>query len=86
MIRDDKYMPALRALHDILVQARKMAGDAGLRDLHALLDDAEILPKYIASKEDNTYDFQLGVESICSRISSCQYIIDCFESPDDIPW
>jgi hypothetical protein len=86
MIHSSKYNAALRALHDILVEARFMAGKAGLKNLHDMLDDAEILPKYIVAEGDNTTNFQRGLESIVMKVPACRYIYDYFDKPDDIAW
>ncbi len=81
MIRPDKMKHALLVLHDIFVQARYRAYKLGDDKLIDLLDDAEILPVHIASDEDQTDDFRLGLESIAQR---CDYLgfLERFDSID----
>jgi hypothetical protein len=59
MIRPDKHDDALRAIHRLLVYARKMAAEkAPHEDLFAVLDVAELLPMLFLEPTDKTEFFR----------------------------
>jgi hypothetical protein len=79
MIQEEKYHNALKALNQILVRARWMAYESDSPELARMLDDAEILPIYIAESEDNTDLFQAALESMAQKFSCCAFIAEEFK-------
>lgn len=78
MIQDNRLESALHALNHILVRVRWMAYEADCRELAELLDAAEILPMYIADKEDMTETYRLSLESISQKFTCCGFVADEF--------
>ena len=76
MIQDNRLENALHALNHILVRARWMAYEADCRELAELLDDAEILPMYIADREDMTETYQRSLEGISEKLTCCGFVAD----------
>ena len=65
MIKPEKVPNALYALQGVLIHARMMAYEgAPHKKLAGILDAAEILPRLIASDEDETERFRRYVEGI----------------------
>ena len=81
MIREEKYKQALWALHQIFVQGRFMAfRKESYDDIANLLDYAEIMPKYIASEDDETERFLRSLESLAKTFPKLQVILDEFNA------
>ena len=68
MLSEKHEAAGLFVLQRIIVQSRFMAAKAHMDELVALLDDAELLPEYIAATEDMTTEFRLSLESIRDKI------------------
>jgi hypothetical protein len=77
MIRE--LEPALDALRSILVQAKAQAYESGDKRLGDLLNDAEMLPEYIASPDDMTDEFREMLAGIAQTNPSYTHIRDAFE-------
>lgn len=86
MIQLDKYQQSLRALNVILTRARWMAHEGGQEELAALLDAAEILPKYIAQPNDATDDYRMTIEAIAEQFPECSQLREDFERDCACAW
>ena len=85
MIRPDKFLHALQAMHDVMVWCRWMAyHDAPHRAIADLLDSGEILPGMIASQADKTDEFRSHLESIARR-HGCAFLLEHVDDPAP-PW
>jgi len=81
MIRPEKHLNALHALHLLFVQLRFMAlTSAPLSDIATIADAAELLPCFIAETEDRTDEFARYLETIADRFPFCSYILRRFEN------
>ena len=85
MIRADKYLRALRAIQQILVAARWMAGDNQVKEVLQLMDATEILPALLADEVDRTDIFRDTLEDISKTFPSCRRVLDEFECGDPPP-
>lgn len=80
VITQEKYNSALYALHLILTRARYMVYKGeDHQSIAFLLDYAERLPGFIASREDDTGQFREYLEHIAKRLPACSYILDKFD-------
>ena len=86
MIRPEKISNALYALQGILIHARAMAsrGAAG-KELADLLDIAEVLPQFMASKTDMTDEFRQYIAEISNK-HGCPFILQYFDNPTPPEW
>lgn len=86
MIRPEKVPNALYALQGVLVRARTMAYEgAPGEELADLLDTAEILPRFIASEEDETDRFRQHLEEVAKR-HRCAFVLQRFDEPVPSKW
>lgn len=80
MITPAKFNNALYALHLLLTRMRYMAyTEEAHQQIAVLLDYAEMLPRFIASSEDNTKEFRSYLESIAKHFPACAYILNKFD-------
>jgi len=80
MIVKEKYDQAIYALHLILVRARYMVlTSEPLNDIALLLDYAEMLPRFIASGEDQTNEFRSYLLELAEKFPSCRHILGKFD-------
>jgi hypothetical protein len=56
-----------------------MAHESNNSRLAELLDAAEILPTFLAQREDATEEFRAVVEDISEQFEECSHIIDEFD-------
>ena len=70
---------ALIAIHELVVQARFQAFDAGANSVAELLDDIELLPVYLA--ESRKAEFDEMINSIVEKHPECRYVLDRFCEP-----
>jgi hypothetical protein len=87
MIDAPKHTNALRALHLVLCHARTMAltGEEGAK-IADVLDWAELLPRFIASSEDKTSDFENALEAIANKRPELRDVVEAFGSPVPARW
>ena len=78
--------PALQALHAIFVLARMMAYEANEEELARLMDDAEILPKYLAETRDATTDFRMALEALADRYPYLAEILKHYNNDSSDEW
>ncbi|MGH7127941.1 MAG: hypothetical protein ACREIV_05195 [Planctomycetaceae bacterium] len=69
-----------------MIQARWMACEANATELARLLDEAEILPSYIAAENDATEMFHTALAGIAEQHSFCAGILDEFEQHAPPKW
>ncbi len=86
MIDGSKWNHALRALHRICVRGRWLAGERNFDAVYRLMDDAEILPKYLAEPTNRTREFRSALEGISADIPGCASIIVEFDEFDCRDW
>lgn len=80
MIAHNKQTQAIRAIQDIIIQARFMAYQKeSFEKLAQLLDDAEYLPGLMLEEEDKTQVFADYLAHIGKRFPNCQYAVERFE-------
>jgi hypothetical protein len=86
MIKPEKLPNALYALHGVLIQARAMAyrgvPAAALADI---LDDAELLPRLLASQVDETDKFRMYLEEM-ARKHQAMFVVQRFDQPAPHTW
>lgn len=84
MIKSEKVPNAFYALQGVIIRARLMAltSSEGVADL---LDYAEMLPRFIASDEDQTEKFRAYLDEIAERYK-CAYVLERFDEPIPPAW
>jgi len=86
MIDAEKLPSAIYALHGIILKARIMAYEgASNARLAGLLDAAEMLPRLIANKSDETLRFRQYVDEISSEYD-CKFVLQRFDNPVPVEW
>ena len=81
MIRPDKERNALLALQAVLIHARSMAYDqVPYGKVAEILDDAEILPSFLASETDETENFRKVLVKVAERYKG-RRALDLFDGP-----
>ena len=86
MIAPNKLNNALYALQGVLIRARSFAAEANkAKDLAALLDYAENLPRLIARKEDETENFRIILQEVAQRYQ-CAFVLQRFDEPISSEW
>jgi len=80
-----KQNAALRALHELIVAARFRAYHGDASEAATILDDIEILPKYLATHTDETLAYEEVIQSVISKLSGLSYVHEHFvqDIPDD---
>jgi hypothetical protein len=82
MVKADKLNNALYAIHLLLVRCRFMAySGEDHKDIAAILDYAEMLPRFIAVSDDMTHEFRKYLEGVVERYPNCSYILEKFDAP-----
>jgi hypothetical protein len=86
MIKPEKMPNAVYALQSVLIKAREMAyQSASARDLGGILDYAEMLPRFIASEEDETDKFREYLAEIADGYK-CAFVLQRFDEPAPPKW
>jgi hypothetical protein len=86
MIKSEKLPGALYALHGVLIQARTMAyGGVPTAALADILDDAELLPRLLASQADETDKFREYLEEIAKK-HHAMFVVQRFDEPTPHAW
>jgi len=81
MITPDKLPNALYALQDVLIRARSLANEpAKAKELAALLDYAEHLPRLIANQTDETNNFRAILKDVGDRYQ-CVFVLQRYDEP-----
>lgn len=73
MVRDDFLEHALYSLHLALVFGRRLAHESGDKHLTKLLDDLEILPKYLNEKADRTEIYRTTMEQMADTYNYARF-------------
>lgn len=86
MITSSKLPNALYALQGVLIKAREMAykGDS-TATIAAILDSAEMLPRFIASETNDTDQFRRYLVSISEK-HKCAFVLQRFDEPAPAKW
>lgn len=86
MITPDKLPNALYALQSVLIRARVMANEPDkAKELAALLDYAEHLPRLIARQTDETKSFRATLEEVARRYQ-CAFVLQRFDEAAPPDW
>lgn len=86
MIAPHKSANALYALQGVLIRARSLANEPNKsRELFALLDNAEHLPRLIANDRDETSNFRNLLEEIGARYQ-CAFVLQRFDEIAPSDW
>ena len=81
MITPNRIHNALFAMQGILIQARLLANEPQLnKEVGAILDYAEDLPRMLASPIDETDRFRVIITEISARFR-CAFILERFDNP-----
>jgi hypothetical protein len=86
MIRKEKLGNALYSLHLLLVRARAMACEEDRKKIAKMMDWAELLPKFINSKEDQTEKYREFLIGITMDFPNCLSILQAFDMPLPPEW
>lgn len=78
MIAPEQMPQALRSIQSLIVRARHEAFTAGAKDAGELLDDMELLPKFLADDQDRSREVRDLLEGIAQKHPQCRYIVDQF--------
>jgi len=79
MIDPKKLSAAIRAIQDIIIQARLMAyQQESFEKLAVLLDHAEYLPGLMLEEDDRTQNFADYLAQIGRQFPKCQYAVERF--------
>ena len=80
MIAAEKLPMALSALHQVLLQARKMGYESvPSTEIADVLDTAEFLVVLLMSKEDEVGVFRENLESLAARLDQFRFAVECFD-------
>lgn len=86
MITPYKLPNALYALQGVLIRARLLANEpTKAKELAALLDYAEHLPRLIANQTDETSNFRAILEEVGNRYQ-CAFVLQRFDEPAPSKW
>lgn len=87
MIDPAKQNQALHALHRILTFARTMAlEDQPTSRIAQVLDWAELLPRFLAAKQDKTSEFRSALEAIVEKEPGFKAAVAVFDWPRTARW
>lgn len=75
----------MRALHDALAALRTKELIAGDRHTASILDDLEILPKYLVEPTDRTDDVDQLIEAVSRKLES-SYILERYLGERTAEW
>jgi len=73
MIESEKLNKALRAIHDLIIQARILTMDLSKQEMFEFLDGLEYLPNLLAQEDDMTIQFESFLEQLCIE-NNCVHI------------
>lgn len=65
MINQDKETKAIKAIYDLIIVAKVMAGNG--ENVFAFLDSIEILPALLLEEKNKTRQFELYLQTICNE-------------------
>ena len=86
MISEGKLGNALYALQGVLVKARQMVcSGASAATIADILDSAEMLPRLISSKADETDRYRRYLSSI-AHSHKCAFVLERFDEPIPSAW
>lgn len=81
MIRLEKQQQAYYALHIIMVRARQMAFEqTPHKEIANLFDYVEMLPRFLASAQDETDQFRSYLKTIAECYPICSHALVAFDS------
>ncbi|HEY8751102.1 MAG TPA: hypothetical protein VIM11_24175 [Tepidisphaeraceae bacterium] len=87
MVDPEKQNRALHALQRVLVFTRAMALDGqGSERIAAVLDWAEVLPKLLASEQNQTCEFRDALNAIAEKEPCFKAAVSAFDWPEPIRW
>jgi hypothetical protein len=77
----------MQALHRVLTGARTMAlqGEANLR-IAGVLDWAELLPRFLAAKDDKTEQYRDALAAISEKAPELNYALAAFDRTECARW
>jgi hypothetical protein len=78
---NEQHERGLNALQALLAHARFLAYQSGESKLSDLLDDLEILPRYLADPHACDEDFREMLAGIALKRPELRYVLDRFDAP-----
>jgi hypothetical protein len=74
------HRDALIAIHKLIVYAKSRAYEYGADELATLLNDIELLPTFLADKDDPSEEFLEMLAGIVEANPSCRYVLDSLDT------
>ena len=87
MVNADKQDQALHALHRVLTAARRMALEAQpISRIAGVLDRTELLPRFLATREDQTAEYRDALEAITEKEPELRHALAAFDRDEPVRW
>ncbi|MEZ6047092.1 MAG: hypothetical protein R3C11_16225 [Planctomycetaceae bacterium] len=78
MMIESKLVPAIQAIHTLIIYARMISGDSEQQNLPKLLDEMDHLVNLMLSESDETDSFESALKEIADQFTYCNKALDEF--------